>query len=554
MPARARYPRPSLEKPRQNDGRGGEYPVFLRKKALAWLNRRNVTGSLKYSNDMKLFRKPALDHFNFISGAPYAMLLVGGIIALSMTVICTVVLYQSRLDAMEHAIETSRNVALLAENDVVRNFELYALSLQAVVDGLNDSEVMAASPHLRNAALFDKAATATYLGSILVLDADGKIALNAGVENAVNGHYSDHDFFKVHKESPSIGLYVGDPYSSALHGGSLSIPLSRRISHADGSFAGIVLIDVQLEYFQKLFSALSLGKHGSLALIRKDGAMMMRQPFDAKVIGRNIRNASTFQQFMSAPEGSFSDTSYLDGAQRAYYFKNLPSLPFIIMVAKAHSDIYAVWRQRALLITSVMGMLTMAFIGLSFAFGVQLKRRMCAESELAMLARTDGLTGLSNRRKLDEIIDHEWRRAKRNHSAFSLLFVDIDWLKAYNDTYGHQAGDAVLATVAKCIGDNIRRPEDSAARYGGEEFIVVLPDTPLDGGALIAENIRAAIAQLAIAHTGSEFGCVTVSIGCAAWVPARDLDMPTILRSADKALYSAKMTGRNKVALSSAYS
>jgi hypothetical protein len=329
-----------------------------------------------------------------------------------MTVICTVVLYQSRLDAMEHAIETSRNVALLAENDVVRNFELYALSLQAVVDGLNDSEVMAASPHLRNAALFDKAATATYLGSILVLDADGKIALNAGAENSVNGHYSDHDFFKVHKGSPSIGLYVGDPYSSTLHGGSLSIPLSRRISHADGSFAGIVLIDVQLEYFQKLFSALSLGKHGSLALIRKDGAMMMRQPFDAKVIGRNIRNASTFQQFMSAPEGSFSDTSYLDGAQRAYYFKNLPSLPFIIMVAKAHSDIYAVWRQRALLITSVMGTLTMAFIGLSFAFGVQLKRRMRAESELALLARTDGLTGLNNRRKLDEIIEHEWHRAK----------------------------------------------------------------------------------------------------------------------------------------------
>lgn len=123
MPARARYPRPSLEKPRQNDGRGGEYPVFLRKKALAWLNRRNVTGSLKYSNDMKLFRKPAFDHFNFVSSAPYAMLLVGGVIALSMTVICTVVLYQSRLDTMEHAIETSRNVALLAENDVVRNFE-----------------------------------------------------------------------------------------------------------------------------------------------------------------------------------------------------------------------------------------------------------------------------------------------------------------------------------------------------------------------------------------------------------------------------------------------
>lgn len=526
--------------------------MLSRKSAPACLHRKNVTGSLKYSNDMKLFRKSAFDHRNVVSRAPYAMLLVGGIIALSMTAICTIVLYQSRLDAMAHAIETSRNVALLAENDVVRNFELYALSLQAVVDGLNDSEVMAASPHVRNAALFDKAATASYLGSILVLDAQGRVVLNAGSENPLSGHYLEHDFFKVHQESPNVGLYVGDPYSSTLHGGSLSIPLSRRISHADGSFAGIVLIDVQLEYFQKLFSVLSLGKHGSLALIRKDGAMMMRQPFDAKVIGRNIRNASTFKQFMLAPEGSFSDTSYLDGAQRAYYFKNLPSLPFIIMVAKAHSDIYAVWRQRALLIASVMGTLTMAFIGLSFAFGVQLKRRMRAESELALLARTDGLTGLNNRRKLDEIIEHEWHKAKRSHSAFSLLFVDIDWFKAYNDTYGHQAGDEVLATVARCIANNIRRPEDSAARYGGEEFIVVLPDTTLDGGALIAENIREAVSELAIAHTGSEFGCITVSIGCAAWVPGKDLDVQEVLRSADKALYGAKMTGRNKVVLSSA--
>lgn len=510
-----------------------------------------MTGPFKYSNDMNLFRKPVFDRSNSIFSAPYAMLLVGGIIALSMTAICTIVLYQSRLDAMEHAVETSRNVALLAENDVVRNFELYALSLQAVVDGLNDPEVMAASPHLQSVALFDKAATATYLGSILVLNAEGQVTLNAGAENLVQGSFSDHDFFKVHRESPGLGLYVGDPYSSPMHGGSLSIPLSRRISHADGSFAGIVLIDVQLEYFQKLFSGLSLGTHGSLALIRKDGAMMMRQPFDAKVIGRNIRNASTFKQFISAPEGSFSDTSYLDGAQRLYYFKNLPSLPFIIMVAKAHSDIYAVWRQRTLLLASVMGTLTIAFIGLSFAFGVQLKRRMRAESELAMLARTDALTGLSNRRKLDEILDHEWRRAKRNNSVFSLLFVDIDWFKAYNDTYGHQAGDAVLAIAAKCIGDNIRRPADSAARYGGEEFIVVLPDTPLDGARLIAENIRVAISKLAIEHTGSDFGHITVSIGCAAWVPARDSDIAAILRSADEALYNAKMTGRNKVALSS---
>jgi len=235
----------------------------------------------------------------------------------------------------------------------------------------------------------------------------------------------------------------------------------------------VVLIAVQLDYFRNLFATLSLGPHGSVALIGRDGAMIMRQPYDEKVIGRNIRNASTFKQFLQAPEGSFSDTSTIDGIERQYYFKNLPNLPLIIMVAQAHSDIYAAWRHRALVIASVMGALAVGFVGLSIAFGVQLKRRMRAESELALLARTDGLTGLNNRRTLGEILDQEWRRAKRNHSVLSLLFVDIDWFKLFNDTYGHQAGDDALAAVAKCIGENIRQPGDSAARYGGEEFVIV---------------------------------------------------------------------------------
>lgn len=482
--------------------------------------------------------------------APTALVAAGVGIALSMAAICAMVLYQSRLDAMARATETSRNLALLAERDIERNFELYALSLQAVVDGVNDPEVMAAPPRLRGFALFDRAATATYLGSMLVLDAAGNIVIDSAGDVPRKANFSDREYFKVHRDNPNVGLYVGDPYASRLRDGSPSIPLSRRLSRPDGAFAGVVLIAVQLEYFRKLFAALSLGPHGSVALIGRDGAMIMRQPYDVKVIGRNIRKASTFRRFLSAPEGSFSDTSVLDGIERQYYFKNLPNLPLIIMVAEANSDIYAAWEHRALTIASVMAALALGFIGLSFAFAAQLRRRMRAESELAMLARTDGLTGLNNRRTLGEILDQEWRRAKRTRSVLSLLFVDIDRFKTYNDTYGHQAGDDALAAVAKCIGENIRRPTDSAARYGGEEFIVVLPDTSPEGAASIAEKIRAAIADLAIEHAGSEYGRVTASIGAAAWTPERDVDVSAVIRAADEALYDAKATGRNKVALS----
>lgn len=130
---------------------------------------------------------------------------------------------------------------------------------------------------------------------------------------------------------------------------------------------------------------------------------------------------------------------------------------------------------------------------------------MLAESELILLARTDGLTGLNNHRSFGEVLDREWRRARRVRSVFSLLFVDVDRFKAYNDTYGHQAGDDALAAVARRVGENIRRPADVAARYGGEEFVVLLPDTTENGAAQIAERIRIAINELGLEHVSSEF-------------------------------------------------
>ncbi|OUL84754.1 GGDEF domain-containing protein, partial [Paraburkholderia hospita] len=294
-------------------------------------------------------------------------------------------------------------------------------------------------------------------------------------------------------------------------------------------------------------AGLSLGPHGAISLIGKSGIMVMRQPYDARTAGRDISNASTFRRFRTAVEGSFSETASLDGVRRFYYFRNFPDLPLIIMVAEAEQDIYAGWRRRAITIGSLMAAFALGFIGLSFLLGAQLRRRMRAESELELLARTDGLTGLHNRRTLGEILEQEWRRARRTRSIFSLLFVDIDRFKAYNDTYGHQAGDDALAAVARCIRDNIRRPADSAARYGGEEFVVVLPDTAPAGASQIAEQIRSAISALAIEHAGSEFGRVTASIGAASWCPDQQGDVSSVIRAADEALYSAKATGRNRV-------
>ncbi|WP_239482937.1 diguanylate cyclase [Paraburkholderia sp. C35] len=480
-------------------------------------------------------------------GGPRVLFCVGLLVVLCMTGVCAAILYQARADALNRARETSSNLALLAERDIERNFELYDLSLQAAIDGLRDPEIRGSSVHLQRMALFDRAATARYLTGMLVLDAAGRIILDAAGDTPHPGNFSDMPYFTVHRDRPDLGLYVSDPFRSRLRDGKPTIALSRRISNPDGSFAGVVVIAVDLSYFRSLFGDLSLGAHGAVSLIGRDGIMIMRQPYDPRITGRDISKASTFHQFQTAPVGSFTETSSIDGVRRLYAFRNFPNLPLIVMVAEAESDIYAAWRARAIRIGAVMTVFGAAFIVLCVLLGRQHRERMRVQAELQKLARTDGLTGLYNRRTFDEILAREWRRAARTDGVMSLLFIDLDFFKAYNDSQGHQAGDDALAAVARCIRDTIRRPGDSAARYGGEEFVVVLPDTDEAGALMIAEAIRGRISDLAIRHATSPYGCVTASVGVACSRARRSDGTQSIVGAADGALYQAKHSGRNRV-------
>ena len=169
-------------------------------------------------------------------------------------------------------------------------------------------------------------------------------------------------------------------------------------------------------------------------------------------------------------------------------------------------------------------------------------------ARLENIASTDSLTGVANRRWLNQRLSAEWRRAIRRRTGISLMLIDVDFFKPFNDTYGHVAGDAALQQVATALASCLSRSEDAFARYGGEEFVAVLPDTDLSGALKIAERMRTAVYDLGIAHSGSLLGRLTISAGVAHQVPARGSSPESLVESADAALYDAKRGGRNRVA------
>jgi len=167
---------------------------------------------------------------------------------------------------------------------------------------------------------------------------------------------------------------------------------------------------------------------------------------------------------------------------------------------------------------------------------------------LQRLASVDGLTQVANRRCFDETLIHEWQRLSREQGLLSLIFVDIDYFKRYNDTYGHLAGDKCLKQVAQTISQTLCRPTDLVARYGGEEFVVLLPGTTLAGANQVAEAIKAAMKKLDLAHSSSPLGeKMTLSLGISCLDPGQHSSPMMLIRLADKALYLAKESGRDRI-------
>ncbi|BAQ47627.1 MULTISPECIES: sensor domain-containing diguanylate cyclase [Methylobacterium] len=478
-------------------------------------------------------------------GSTRTWIALGVLAPVGMLLVSALMLLDLRRDAWDKAEQTSQNLLQVIERDIARNVEVIDLSLRAVVDNLRVPGVEALSPEMRQLVLFDRAATARDIGVMLVLDENGDSVIDANAVPARKANYADRDYFQAHKARADIGLHISKPLVSRLTGARMVV-LSRRLAKPDGSFGGIVLGTLQLAYFSRLFDRIGLGQGGAINLYLRDGARLMRHPYDEADIGVNIVGAPTFERFVREGRGSFVATSVRDGVERHFAFTQVGDLPLVLNVALATADIEAGWRAKAAVITAVVVVLCGLTACLSLLFGRELRRRAEMQAELAQMSLTDALTGLPNRRRFEGTFEHAWKSARRTGKPLSLLVVDADHFKRYNDLHGHAVGDAVLKGLARCLSASVHRPDDLVARVGGEEFVVLLPDTDESGAERVADKVHAAVASLSVEAGRIEPGTVTVSVGLATETGVAFERAGAQYEAADAALYEAKATGRNR--------
>jgi diguanylate cyclase (GGDEF)-like protein len=466
------------------------------------------------------------------------LLIISSVVTvIGFSTICAGVLLDMRRGEEALAHQTLENLASTIDSDINRNLELYDLSLRAVASGMVTPEIQEVSKPIRQLILFDHAATARDFGAIQVFDAEGRLTIDASTLDPAPENRSDEDYFKVHRDQTGTDLYISRPM---LHHSAYAVVLSRRITGADGRFLGVVAGSIRFSYFHDLFGRLSLGPADTITVLRRDGTIIMRTPFDLDLIGKNIGEVPGVKRVPSETNGWYTATSVFDGKKRLYIWRN-GTRPLVVLVGKPWDNILSLWRTEAIRIGATVMALVMFVLAATLFLGREIGRRAKAEDRLEEMATTDALTGLKNRRKFDSMIELEWRRAIRQKVPLALLMIDADHFKAYNDTFGHQAGDQVLVGVAICITDSVRRAGDCAARYGGEEFAVLLPGLSSTEALAVAEKIR-----LKVELWSDEPEGTTVSIGVASLKPGATADWSDLVSAADKALYAAKAQGRNR--------
>ncbi|WP_296651889.1 diguanylate cyclase [Paraburkholderia sp.] len=473
-----------------------------------------------------------------VGNHPWIVALCGSIIAVAVAAVPLISIFASRAEVSYRAREASENLIASIACDIEQNAQFHDLYLQRMVSGAQDVRVWNLPDDLRSRILFGPATEGAF-----VVGADGRVL--EGARRADKGaDLGDRPYFAVHRRDRQVGLYVSQPFRPPDN--ELSIALTRRIDGPDGIFEGVGVVILPVERLRQLFSYINVDASGRLLIVRNDGTVLAGKPLSEDEIGTSIAHLPAFATIAAQRSGSVIGADE-HGVQHIYSFSRIQGTPLIAIVAPTLDSVLANWRWQSI-VTEVIALAFAVLLVLgTWALAFAMRDKIRAQRDLAMLAATDPLTGLSNRRVLEMRLAATWELARRHGTPLSILFVDIDHFKMFNDSHGYAAGDRALAAVAHCIGAAARRTIDIVARYGGEEFAAVLPETPGADALTIAETIRERVEALGLPNEGSAQGMVTVSIGCATAWSTRGGEPAQLLQLADAQLYVAKSAGRNQV-------
>lgn len=395
----------------------------------------------------------------------------------------------------------------------------------------------------------------TQLHGLFIYAADGHWLVTSNDDYPEGANNADRDYFVYHRTHTDLSAHIG-PVIRSRSTGELVVTLSRRINDAEGRFAGVALATLKVDYFRRFYESYALDPNGVISLVMADGTVLLRRPYDETVIGSSLAQGVVFSQLLPVThEGTRMLTSIVDRVERLYAYRQVSQYPLVVLAAESKSFLLANWRSN-LLHTALVILLLLSATGV---FGVMLIRQIRqtalteaelrdAHAALELMAMQDSLTGLANRRQLEDALPREIGRARRDGSPLGLIMLDIDHFKAFNDLYGHPAGDTCIREVGLALLACVGRAGDLVVRYGGEELLVLLPQCDLPGTVRVAQRMVEAVRNLNIPHGGSPYGHVSISAGAYVW---QDTELPArpqaLVESADAALYRAKAQGRNQV-------
>ncbi|MCL2011313.1 MAG: diguanylate cyclase [Cystobacterineae bacterium] len=356
------------------------------------------------------------------------------------------------------------------------------------------------------------------------------------------GNVRDREYFKALSGNHGSNIYISAPLKGRVSEDwviPVVLPLSMPRHGVE-----MLLVAIKLDILNGLYEQQRIKPSGSVVLFKDDGTLLTRSPSKEGVLGKSYpQDIEYFSQHEKHSTIWMFDSTF-DGRTKLISYAPLEEFPVSVVVSVDYHDILkSFWKNFAVL----LGLAVVASVAILLA-GKQQMRLLAEQAtlniEVSRMATIDPLTGVLNRRRFIELMDHEFARSRRYNNPLSLLMFDLDHFKTINDTYGHQTGDEILIVFANVVIKNLRNV-DFFARFGGEEFVVLLPQTPIEAAKHLAERICKIINQLRVPIRGKELSFST-SIGIAA-LQAADLKPEEILHRADRSLYDAKNNGRNQV-------